>query len=544
MDMMRKLKYMLKSMANNLAKNSSGKTGGAGAPKQPLSANLSANLDMVREKLGDSMDLTTREFKVGGARAALVCIEGLVDKERIDGRIMEPLLIHARVAEPTPVKGKNRLLQFIKDNTLIAMEYTEVHSLEEVLEKILFGNTALFIDGLAVALLVNTVGYKARDIEEPDTEAVVRGPREGFTEEIRVNVALLRRKIRSPDLRLESMFLGRVTKTTVCIAYIHGIANDKIVEEVRKRLQRIEIDGILESGYIEAFIEDAPFSIFATVGNTEKPDIVAAKLLEGRVAIIVDGTPMVLTVPYLFIETIQASEDYYSRWPSGTVMRWLRTIGIILTTQLPALYVATTAFNPEVLPTVLLITIAASREGVPLPAIAEMLFLGVIFELLREAGVRLPRPVGQAVSIVGALVIGQAAIDSGLVSAPAVMVTVLAGIASFTVPAQSITYIFIRLFLLVLAGIMGFFGLFLGNIIILTHMASLRSFGMPYLSPAAPSDYGNWKDLVVRAPLWAMITRPSVLGWKNRKRVRPGSMPRPPGDKEKKPVPGGNEDNA
>lgn len=467
-----------------------------------------------------------------------------MDKERIDGRIMEPLLIHARVAEPTPVKGKNRLLQFIKDNTLIAMEYTEVHSLEEVLEKILFGNTALFIDGLAVALLVNTVGYKARDIEEPDTEAVVRGPREGFTEEIRVNVALLRRKIRSPDLRLESMFLGRVTKTTVCIAYIHGIANDKIVEEVRKRLQRIEIDGILESGYIEAFIEDAPFSIFATVGNTEKPDIVAAKLLEGRVAIIVDGTPMVLTVPYLFIETIQASEDYYSRWPSGTVMRWLRTIGIILTTQLPALYVATTAFNPEVLPTVLLITIAASREGVPLPAIAEMLFLGVIFELLREAGVRLPRPVGQAVSIVGALVIGQAAIDSGLVSAPAVMVTVLAGIASFTVPAQSITYIFIRLFLLVLAGIMGFFGLFLGNIIILTHMASLRSFGMPYLSPAAPSDYGNWKDLVVRAPLWAMITRPSVLGWKNRKRVRPGSMPRPPGDKEKKPVPGGNEDNA
>jgi len=474
----------------------------------------------------------------------MVCIEGLVDKERIDGRIMEPLLIHARVAEPTPVKGKNRLLQFIKDNTLTAMEYTEVHSLEEVLEKILFGNTALFIDGLAVALLINTVGYKARDIEEPDTEAVVRGPREGFTEEIRVNVALLRRKIRSPDLRLESMFLGRVTNTTVCIAYIHGIANDKIVEEVRKRLQRIEIDGILESGYIEAFIEDAPFSIFATVGNTEKPDIVAAKLLEGRVAIIVDGTPMVLTVPYLFIETIQASEDYYSRWPSGTVMRWLRTIGIVLTTQLPALYVATTAFNPEVLPTVLFITIAASREGVPLPAIAEMIFLGVIFELLREAGVRLPRPVGQAVSIVGALVIGQAAIDSGLVSAPAVMVTVLAGIASFTVPAQSITYIFIRLFLLVLAGIMGFFGLFLGNIIILTHMASLRSFGMPYLSPAAPSNYENWKDLVVRAPLWAMITRPSVIGWKNRKRVRPGSMPRPPGDKEKKPVPGGNEDNA
>ena len=516
-----------------MTKAAAGKTGGSINKEQPLSQKLSVNLDTIRQKLGNSLDLVIREFNVGDTRAALVCLDGLVDTNRIDNRILQPLIIHARTAEPTPIKRKNELFNFIKDNTITALEYKEVHSLDDLLNKVFSGYTALIIDGLTIALLIETIGFEARDVKEPDTEAVVRGPREGFTERLQTNISLLRRKIKSPDLRLDKITLGKVTQTDICIVYIQNIANHKIVEEVKKRLERIEIDGILESGYIEAFIEDAPFSIFATVGNTEKPDIAAAKLLEGRVAIIVDGTPMVLTMPYLFIETIQASEDYYSRWLSGTAMRWLRIIGIIFTTQLPALYVATLAFNPEVLPTILLITIAATREGVPLPAVAEMLFLGGIFEILREAGVRLPRPVGQAVSIVGALVIGEAAINSGLVSAPAVMITVTAGIASFTVPAQSITYIFIRIFLLIFASILGFFGLFLGTVIMLTHMVSLRSFGIPYLSPLAPSNYGSWKDLFIRAPLWTMFNRPNVINWQNRKRIGKFSMPRPPKDEEK-----------
>jgi len=530
---MRNLKYLLKSQVKNLTKTAAGKTGGSTNKEQLLSPKLSVNLDSIKQKLGNSMDLIIREFNLGDTRAALVCLDGLVDTNRIDTRILQPLIIQARMAKPTPIKRKNELFNFIKDNTITAMEHKEVHCLDELLNNVFSGYTALIIDGLAIALLIETIGFEARDVKEPETEAVVRGPREGFTERLQTNISLLRRKIKSADLRLEKMTLGKVTKTDICIAYIQNITNHKIVDELKRRLQRIEIDGILESGYIEAFIEDAPFSIFATVGNTEKPDIVAAKLLEGRVAIMVDGTPIVLTLPYLFIETIQASEDYYSRWLSGTIMRWLRFIGIIFTTQLPALYVATTAFNPEVLPTILFITIAASREGIPLPATVEMLFLGVIFEILREAGVRLPRPVGQAVSIVGALVIGEAAIDSGLVSAPAVMVVVMAGIASFTVPAQSITYVFIRIFLLTFASILGFFGLFLGTVIILTHMVSLRSFGIPYLSPIAPSNYGSWKDLIIRAPLWAMINRPNVISWKNRKRTGAFSMPRPPKDKEK-----------
>lgn len=540
---MRFLKYMFKPAMNKPAPGDAGTTGKPNNQKEMLSADLSANLGRIGEKLGHSLDLVIREFSVGKNRAALVCIKGLVDKNIVDSHILQPLLVQARIAEPSPVRGLDALIKLIKDNTLTALEFTEVYTLDEALDKVLSGHTALVIDGLAPALAINTLGYESRDVKEPETEAVVRGPREGFTERLLVNTALLRRKIKSPDLRLEKMTLGRLTKTEICIAYVHGIANGKIVDELKKRLQRIEIDGILDSGYVEAFIEDAPFSIFATVGNTEKPDIAAAKMLEGRVIVLVDGSPMALTLPYLFIETIQSSEDYYSRWLSGSLTRWLRILSIVLTTQLPALYVATVSFNPEVLPTVLMITIAATRQGVPLPAAAEMLFLGVIFEVLREAGVRQPRPVGQAVSIIGALVLGQAAIDSGLVSSPAVMVTVLTGIASFTVPAQSITYVFIRGLLLVLASLMGFYGLILGIIITLTHMVSLRSFGAPYLSPLAPVSFGGWKDFLIRAPLWTMIRRPSVISPQNRIRAGSGNMPRPPGD-EKKRVSGGDGNNA
>lgn len=529
--MLRNLKYMLKLMANT--KNKTTKAVTAQDSTQVLSINLSANLDLVREKMGNSMDLIIREFNLGKTRAGLICIDGMVSSDVVDSQILRPLMIYARMAEPSPVKEKNELLKFIQEHCLTAADYKESSSLDEALVNMLSGYTVILLDGLAVALLVNTIGFEARDVAEPETEAVVRGPREGFNEVLQVNTTLLRRRIKSTDLRLEQMTIGRVTKTTVCIAYIQNIVNDKLVDEVKKRLKRINIDGILDSGYIEAFIEDAPFSIFATVGNTEKPDIAAAKMLEGRIVILVDGSPIALSIPYLFIETIQSSEDYYSRWLSGTINRWIRIVSIFITTQLPAFYLATISFNPEVLPTILMITISSAREGVPIPVVVELLFLGFVFEVLKEAGVRKPRPVGQAVSFIGALVIGTAAIDSGLVSAPAVMVTVLTAIGSFTAPAQSMAYVFIRLFLLGLASVFGYFGFLLGNIVILTHMVSLRSFGIPYLSPLAPGNLGNWKDFFIRVPTWYMISRPSVITQKNSKRAGSVSMPRPPKDKKK-----------
>ncbi|MFZ5652325.1 MAG: spore germination protein [Bacillota bacterium] len=503
----------------------------AGGPK--LSKNLAANLVMFRDALGDSMDVTTREFYMGRTRTALIYIDGIVDRTALRENILRALMVDTHTVDPSAGPGTAGLAVSVKEKVLSVCCVKETREFNQTLDGILRARIVMLFDGDDTALILKLPCYEARPVEEPHTENVVRGPREGFVESLSTNISLLRRKIKSPHLRLERFQVGRITGTDVCVAYIKGIANPKIVDEVKKRLGRIDIDGVLESGYIEEFIEDAPFSVFPTVGNTEKPDKVAAQLLEGRVAIFTDGTPFVLTVPYLFIESIQTSEDYYSRRFSSSIMRMLRILALLLTTGLPALYVSLSAFNPEALPTPLLLTMASSREGIPFPALGEVLVMGTIFEILREAGVRLPRPVGQAVSIVGALVIGEAAVTAGLVSAPAVIVTAVTGISSFVVPSQSDAHLYIRIFLTLLAGFAGFFGLFLGFVIILTHLASLRSFGVPYLSPAAPLTTGDLKDTFIRAPWWAMSGRPRVTGWKNPRRAGAVSAPEPPGNEEK-----------
>ena len=362
---------------------------------------------------------------------------------------------------------------------------------------------------------------------------MVRGPREGFTETLQVNISMLRRKIKNPLLRLELLKLGKQTKTAICIAYIKGLAAEETVAEVRRRLERIDVDSILESGYIEEYIEDAPLSPLATVGNTEKPDIAAAKMLEGRVAILVDGTPFVLTVPYLFVEGLQSSEDYYSRAFFSTMMRWIRIIAMVSTALMPALYIALLTFHQEMIPTELLLSTASSAEGVPFPAFVQAFFMGLVFEILREAGIRMPRPVGQAVSIVGALVIGQAAVEAGLVMPSMVIVVAFTGITEFIVPTQLEAITIFRIFVTGLAAMLGFYGILLGILASLIHILTLRSFGNPYLSPLAPSSITGLKDVLVRVPRWAMLTRPPGISGRNPMRQEPGQKPGPPSGKKK-----------
>jgi spore germination protein KA len=318
------------------------------------------------------------------------------------------------------------------------------------------------VDGVAEVLVLSTVGWEKRAIEEPPSEVVVRGPREGFTETLRTNTALLRRKIRNPNLTFEIMNIGKQTKTEVCIVYIRGIAYDSLVAELKRRLQRIKTDSILESGYIEEFIEDAPFSIFETVDYTERPDAIAGKVLEGRVAIIINGTPVVLTVPAIFLEFFQSPEDYYLRSYYSTLVRLVRYAAFAFSLLSPAIYVALVTFHQELLPTPLLISIAAAKEGVPFPAAFEAISMGLVFEILREAGIRQPRPIGQAVSIVGALVIGQAAVTAGFVSAPMVIVVALTAIASFVTPKLSDLTALLRILLTIMAGCLGAFGIMIG----------------------------------------------------------------------------------
>lgn len=495
-----------------------------------LSKKLIENLELLKKTMDKSGDFNIREIEFGKKneiKGAIIFIDGLVEKTLINENIMKPLMLDVLKTDSELLTEKKYLFAELKESILTVSEVSEIKSLNQVLETILSGDTALLINGYQVGLKIGTRGWESRSVQEPQTEVAVRGPREGFTENLRTNTSLLRRRIKSPDLILEAMKIGNVTKTDICIGYLRGIVNQEILDELRSRLEKINIDGILESGYIEELIEDEPFSIFATVGNTEKPDIVAGKILEGRVVIITDGTPIALTLPYLFLESLQSSEDYYSRPWLVTLIRMIRFFALIATVFLPAVYVAAQTYHTEMLPTSLLITMAADRQGVPFPVFVEITLLGVFFEVLREAGVRLPRPIGQAVSIVGALVLGEAAVNAGLVSNPSVLVTAMAGIAAFIIPSQNDSLTIIRLSFTVLSAISGFFGILIGVLFILTHMVSLRSFGVPYLSPLAPGSFRDLKDIFIRVPIWMMETRPRSLRTNDQVRQQSDSQPKP-----------------
>ncbi len=483
-----------------------------------LGEKLAYNLASISERLGKSPDIIIREFNFGqkeAISAAIIYIDGLTDKSQIDRDILSPLLAEAKKTDSFLPEN---LLTLVQRKVIPVGEVKIKSNIDKIVDSILSGNTVLLIEGIDESLIISTQGWEKRAIEEPASEVVVRGPREGFTETLRTNTSLIRRKIHNSNLTFEVMSIGKRTNTDVCIAYIKGIADDKLITEIKRRLKRINTDSILESGYIEEFIEDAPFSIFPTIARSERPDTVAGKLLEGRAAILVAGTPFVLTVPILFIEVFQSPEDYYSRAYYGSLVRWVRYIAFVLSTLLPAIYVSLLSFHQELIPTPLLVTLAASREGLPFPVVIEALSMGLIFEILREAGIRLPRPIGQAVSIVGALVIGQAVVSAGLVGAPMVIVVALTAIASFVIPALADASAFLRVALTIMAGFLGAFGVIIGLLGLLIHLASLRSFGAPYLSPVAPFFATDLKDVIVRAPWWAMLFRPYNFGWNDPER--------------------------
>jgi spore germination protein KA len=330
------------------------------------------------------------------------------------------------------------------------------------------------------------------------------------------------------------MQIGERSKTDVLVTYIKGITPDNLIEEINQRLKRINTDAILDVGYIEQFIEDSATSLFPTIGNSERPDVVAARILEGRAAIFVDGSPMALTMPFLFIEGFQSPEDYYARPFFSSFMRWVRLLGFLLSIYLPGIFVSLKTFHPELFPTQLLISVAAAREGLPLPVVLEALLMLMLFEILREAGLRMPRSLGQAVSIVGALVIGQAAVSAGLVGAPMVIVIAATAIASFlVVPFADLGALF-RLIMTIMAGFLGLFGIVIISLEILSHLASLRSLGVPYLSPVAPLNIRGLKDTFIRAPLWAMDSRPESLDSPDTRRQSPGQMPQVPKTKPNK----------
>lgn len=491
-----------------------------------LAKNLEENLQILREALGQSSDVIIRDMKINSnsnVAAAVIYIDGLVDRDLLNRDILQPLMFNLPMVSNK--QNQSSLADFIKSSVLTVGQINEKEDIDGVISAVLSGHVAILAEGVPRALLIDAKGWETRSIGEPTNEVSIRGPKDSFTETLRTNTALLRRRIRDPRLTFESLQIGQRSKTDVLITYIKGITPDSVIEEIRQRLKAINTDAILDAGYIEQFIEDSPISLFPAVGTSARPDVVVARILEGRAAILVDGSPSALTVPFLFIEGFQNPDDYYARPFFASFIRWVRFGGFVLSIYLPGIYVSLTAFHPELFPTPLLVSVAAAREGIPFPVVIEALFMLILFEILREAGLRMPRSLGQAVSIVGALVIGQAAVSAGLVGAPMVIVVAATAIASFLVVPYADVGALLRLFMTVVAGFLGLFGMVIVQLEVLSYLASLRSLGVPYLSPVAPLDIRGLKDTFLRAPLWAMDSRPDSLESPDSRRQSPGQMP-------------------
>jgi hypothetical protein len=495
--------------------------------QQKLSSNVLINEQNLRSQFEKCSDVEFRTIPINGKdRMLIVYVDGLCDTKILDETVLKPL-IHNGIIEKLNFMDKYR--ENLRQLLIPLAKVEMVTTIEEVVNSVLMANVAFLIDGESTAYIAELKGFEKRGPEEPSSEAVIRGPRDGFTETIRINTSLIRRRIRTPKLKIESMTIGKQTKTDVAILYIEGIAKETVIEEVRRRIKHIQIDSVLGTGYIEEFIEDVPFSPFPQIQNTERPDVVCAGLLEGKVAIVVDNTPFVLTLPMTFWGGLQAAEDYYERFIYSTFVRWIRFALLNIALFLPSLYVAITTFHPQLIPTNLLLSVAAAREGVPFPAMIEAFIMEFMFEALREAGIRLPKAVGSAVSIVGALVIGQAAVNAGIISAPMVIIVSTTGIASFGIPRYNlgIAYRLLRFPLLILAGLLGFYGIIVGAVSILIHLVTLRSFGTPYLSPLGSKKPWKLKDVLIRAPWWSMNERPTFLVESNTERIPEGQQPHP-----------------
>ncbi|MCX7884072.1 MAG: spore germination protein [Caloramator sp.] len=478
-----------------------------------LSKSLDQNIEIFKNIFHSDDTVIFRSIKNQydtNFKGCIIFISGMVNIESINSNIIEPLMrVNLKYIENSLV------LNTLKNKVISSCEVFESETIDEITISLFNGSTILLIEDSEKALVISTKGYVKRAIIEPDSERVIRGPREGFTEEILTNLSLVRRRIKTPNLKFEFIKIGKITKTKVCICYIDSIADNRIINELYKRLNDIDIDGILDSGYIQEIIKDSPFSPFKTIGSSERPDSITAKLLEGRIAVFVDGSPLVLTLPYVFIEYFQSNEDYYLNYYYASFNRILRVFGAFLSASVPAIYVALMTFHQELIPTPLLLSIATARQKVPFPTIFEVLGLLLIFEIVRETGSRLPATIGQTISIVGTLVIGQASVEARIISAPVIIIVALTGITELLIPKLMSAMIIIRFILIILSSVLGLYGYIFGTIGIFIHLFSLRSFGVPYMLGYGSIKPQDIKDTFIRAPWWYMIMRPKLIAKKN-----------------------------
>ena len=481
-----------------------------GKKTQPfLSTDLKENTKQIENIFNGNETLAVRCFENQmnpSIKCCIFYIEGMVNHDLLNNGVIKPFIEFT--FKSIQISGlTDALIKHISFSGSVAKS----SDFNEIIQAIVSGSSVLLIEGCGDALIIDTLNYETRAVGEPPSEKVLVGPREGFNESILANLTMVQRRLKTKDLKMKFRVFGSRTKTTGCICYIDGIAGKSVLKELERRLDQFSIDGTLDINYINEFICDAPYSPIQTTGSTERPDVVAAKLLEGRIALFLDGTPVVMTIPYLFIEHFQSSDDYYLSYTFASIGRLLRILGFFISASIPAIYVALTCFHHEMLPTPLLMSIAMSRQSVPLPTVVEAVIMLIMFEILRETGNRIPSSIGQSLSIVGALVIGQASVDAKLVSSPMIVIVATAGITGMLVPRLKGGTIIIRFALLGLASVIGLYGYVFGMMALLIYLFNLHSFGIPVMTSGFEEGLRDKKDIFVRSPWRSMVKRPRYI---------------------------------
>ncbi len=469
---------------------------------QRLTASLNENLIILRQISGGSDDLIVREFELCGLRLCLLQIEGMVDSLAMADFFIRPLFAAALSNNTTP----DAFADYMRNQAIFAIDQQEIGSFSELFSFVMSGFAVLLCDGLSTGYAMGLQGFAYRSVAEPLGEFNVRGSRESFTEALRVNMSMVRRRMKTPLLKMELGTVGENSRTGFCLLYRTDKVDSATLNQIKHRLGAIRLDTVLESGYIQPFLENAKASFFSTVGTTERPDTLCAKLAEGRVGLLIDGTPFALTLPHLFGEYFQGFDDYAHPPYYATMIRLLRYLAFLLTVMLPGLYVAIARYHLELLPPALLYNIATAEENIPFSAMLEVLIITLIYEVVREAGLRMPQPVGMAVSIVGALVVGDAAVKAGIIGAPMVMVVALTAVSAFLVPALYQAITFLRLLLIFAGGFFGLFGITAVLLMVGCNLFARESMGIPVTTPVAPIAPYGWRDLIVRVG-WPKLSR-------------------------------------
>lgn len=494
---------------------------------EQISSNLEKNIKVIENAFQNCGDIVKRRFFVGEKKEIAVYMiytDNIVNGSAIEESILTNIMNRCRI------DGKKEgMLKRLNEEVIAIGEMTEVKTFQEIFDAVLLGDTILLMDGNDIALQASTKGFPSRGVSEAKTEVVVQGPKDAFTEIGATNIVLIRRRIRDTKLKVKRTKVGKRSKTDVAILYMEDIVRKEILQEVENRINQIDIDVILDSGYIDQLLENKWLSPFPQLQMTERPDKASSALLEGRVVIVIDNTPFVVMVPATLNVFFQAAEDYYDRWEIMSFIRLIRYCAGFLAVALPGLYIALTVFHPSMIPTNLALKIAETKQNIPFPAVGEILIMELAFELLREAGIRLPSPVSSTIGIVGGIIIGQAAVEAGIVSPSVVIVSALTGICTFVIPNIALVsgLRLTKYIVLLFSSLLGLYGFWLALILMLIHMASLKSFHIPFLYPfcsASINDYNDLEDSIFRLPLWFMKKRPIFSNDKHRQREKGGRM--------------------